>query len=441
MKRGRWIGSILFYVAAVSFVSCGGSDDPVEPVLSGGVEIDRTELEMYVGDSELLAAEVMPAEAFDKRVAWVSSDEAVATVTADGTVTAHALGRAVVTASAGGWTARCAVHVVPRENLYAAGVAADAAGRKIAVVWKNGEAQPLTDGTRDAEARSIWVSPAGDVYAAGFENDGTNEIACVWKNGMIRRLTAAENDSRALAVCGSEAGTVYVAGFEGTGGGTSVARLWDGETCAEAMDLQQSAGQNRATGICIGKFGKVYVSGFIDRMDGDGRFPLYWLDGKTVALYRPGGTSEANAVSLGYDYNRQEELVFAAGTTYRSQSPHSFYWYHNLMYFQVSTRPSELYAVCRTDESTYTAGWELNGAEQKQGCVWRNQNVLYRFQGDGVYGSVVYTMQVVSAEEIYTAGFEYIGKKQSPVVWKNGERLCVLDAATDEGTAYAVFKQ
>lgn len=85
-------------------------NNPVVPVES--VSLDKTELKLAKGGNAKLTATVLPADATDKTVTWTTSKNKVATVAADGTVTAVGEGTAVITATAGGKTARCTVTVV-----------------------------------------------------------------------------------------------------------------------------------------------------------------------------------------------------------------------------------------------------------------------------------------------------------------------------------------
>ena len=70
---------------------------PVVPVQS--VSLSNSSLEMFVGDSYTLTAEVLPANATDKSLKWSSSNSGVATVDANGTVKAVGYGKATVTAT------------------------------------------------------------------------------------------------------------------------------------------------------------------------------------------------------------------------------------------------------------------------------------------------------------------------------------------------------
>lgn len=79
------------------------------------VVLSHSELNLKVGSTQLLAAVVMPENATDKQVTWESSDTAIVTVGADGTVTAVAPGSATVTVRCGEVTASCTVTVTAPE--------------------------------------------------------------------------------------------------------------------------------------------------------------------------------------------------------------------------------------------------------------------------------------------------------------------------------------
>ncbi|MDE5586362.1 MAG: Ig domain-containing protein, partial [Muribaculaceae bacterium] len=76
------------------------------------ITISKTELSLTEGDTATLTATIAPENATDKTVTWTSSDASIATVSADGTVTAVKAGTATITAaSANGKTATCSVTV------------------------------------------------------------------------------------------------------------------------------------------------------------------------------------------------------------------------------------------------------------------------------------------------------------------------------------------
>ncbi|MCM1522175.1 MAG: C10 family peptidase [Muribaculaceae bacterium] len=83
-----------------------------------GVTLDVTSKELTEGEEFTLTATVAPDDAADKTVTWTSSNDAVATVSADGVVKAIAVGTATITATTtNGKTATCAVTVKASEVL------------------------------------------------------------------------------------------------------------------------------------------------------------------------------------------------------------------------------------------------------------------------------------------------------------------------------------
>ena len=75
------------------------------------VTLDRTSVNMEIGQTTMLVATVYPADATDKTVKWTTSDKSVATVNEYGMVTAVSEGSAVISASAGKESANCLVSV------------------------------------------------------------------------------------------------------------------------------------------------------------------------------------------------------------------------------------------------------------------------------------------------------------------------------------------
>ena len=80
-------------------------------VLAEQVQLGKTELRLVVGQTAPLTAAVVPEDAEDKSIVWTSSDEKIATVRADGTVTAITNGSVTISASCGEAKAECTVTV------------------------------------------------------------------------------------------------------------------------------------------------------------------------------------------------------------------------------------------------------------------------------------------------------------------------------------------
>lgn len=98
--------------AMIAINSCK-KDKEVEKIPATGVELNKPTLTIAVGDEVKLVANVLPADATDKRVTWESSDENVATVSATGAVTGVKDGTAKITVYTedGDFSASCNVTV------------------------------------------------------------------------------------------------------------------------------------------------------------------------------------------------------------------------------------------------------------------------------------------------------------------------------------------
>ena len=92
-----------------NFYHCRANVVTTIPVTS--ITLNKEELNLSVGANETLVATVEPDGATDKAVTWTSSAESVATVDANGKVTAVKAGKATITASAGDQSATCEVTV------------------------------------------------------------------------------------------------------------------------------------------------------------------------------------------------------------------------------------------------------------------------------------------------------------------------------------------
>ena len=80
------------------------------------VELDKTELSLFVDESATLTATVKPGDATDQSVSWKSSNEKVAKVSSSGEIQAIGVGKATITVTTmdGGKTASCSVEVKNR---------------------------------------------------------------------------------------------------------------------------------------------------------------------------------------------------------------------------------------------------------------------------------------------------------------------------------------
>ncbi len=140
-------------------------------IAAESITLDKETLELNVGETAALTATVAPDNATDKTVTWTSDNEEVATVDAEGIVTAIAAGEAVITATCGEVSAECKVTVTP--------VVIDATGVTIDTPAKT----QLMDGETVTLTATVTPDDAADLTVTWSSSDET--IATVSEDGVV----------------------------------------------------------------------------------------------------------------------------------------------------------------------------------------------------------------------------------------------------------------
>lgn len=161
------------------------------PAEATGLFMDAEQLELFVADTFVLTVSITPEEAACPPLTWMSSDELVAVVDEEGLVAAVGEGRAVITATAGGFSDTCNIIVLAADEAIL-GLSSDEV--------KMAQHDTLTlDVTLLPEGVTptalTWVSSAPDV--AAVDNTG-NVTAC--GTGVAEIAVSADGLSAACMV-------------------------------------------------------------------------------------------------------------------------------------------------------------------------------------------------------------------------------------------------
>ena len=157
------------------------------------VTLDKSSLELNEGETATLAATVKPDNASDKTVTWSSSKTSVATVDANGKVTAVAEGTATITAQAGDKTASCTV-TVKKKVVAVESVTLD----KSSLELTEGETATLTASVKPDNATNKTVT----------WSSSNQSVATVDQNGTVTAV--AEGNTTITAKAGDKTATCSV---------------------------------------------------------------------------------------------------------------------------------------------------------------------------------------------------------------------------------------
>ncbi len=110
------------YIIQVELITANGGDTKetsaikTEPPKVTTITLDKTNIDLVKGGTDMIVAEVLPTEATDKTITWTSSNEAVVTVDDSGNITAVGEGVAIITATSNEVntvSASCNINVTP----------------------------------------------------------------------------------------------------------------------------------------------------------------------------------------------------------------------------------------------------------------------------------------------------------------------------------------
>lgn len=162
-----------------------------------GVKLNKSETSLLVGGNETLTATVLPEDATNQNVTWKSDKPEIATVDANGKVTAVKVGEATITVTTedGGKTATCKV-TVSETSVAVTGVTLN----KTVLTLETGASETLTATVAPAEATNKKVTWKSD----------KPEIASVDANGKVTGVKAGEATITVTTEDGSKTATCKV---------------------------------------------------------------------------------------------------------------------------------------------------------------------------------------------------------------------------------------
>ncbi|MBR4774972.1 MAG: Ig domain-containing protein [Bacteroidales bacterium] len=177
-------------LGALVLWACGkNTEDPTIHVRS--VSIIPSQTTLYLEETLHLRATVTPSNAVNKDITWASDQPTVASVTAEGLVTALTEGTAVITATADGISGTCRVRVIKEDKPVIEVASVTISPESLTLVYGEGGALTATVLPENATYPAItWASSDESVITVSSEgvvtsvSAGTATITATAKNGV-----------------------------------------------------------------------------------------------------------------------------------------------------------------------------------------------------------------------------------------------------------------
>lgn len=285
-----------------------------------------------------------------------------------------------------------------------------------ALYWKNSTSIPLSDGSRNAFAKSVFANETG-IYVAGEEQNTSGVyVAKYWYNGQTTNLSNGTKHAFASGIAVSKSlGNVYVCGSQETAGQRQ-AKYWKNGTETNLTDGTKHA---IATSIFVtgNSSDDIFVAGYMNDPMEKAR---YWKNGAEIILAQTSGTVRSVAGSI---YVSGDDIYIAGYQQFDAVNGGKYIatiWKNGIPNLLGSSATNS-YAtgVMVANNDVYVAAYE-----QVQGInvsrVWKN-NVISTTLSNGITDEQTSGIFVTAQNDVYVAG--YSGNVNSGIqakYWKNG---------------------
>lgn len=247
-----------------------------------------------------------------------------------------------------------------------------------AIIWQNGIPKELLSPLGNAtSANRVFVSQ-GNVYVVGYTANNSKIYATLWVNGNVSHLTDGTNNAqlKSVFVSGKD---VYVAGYESIlieGKLITVAKYWKNGV---AVALNSGTKESVAEDIFVSG-NDVYVVG---NEENDKDKAVLWKNDLAINLATTGTRSYANAVAV------EDGNVYVVGYEYITEKPIARLWKNGkLQHLETgNSLNSKAYDVQVIDGNVFVSGYVRDSGSQRiHATVWENgKSVAYT---NGVISSV-----------------------------------------------------
>jgi hypothetical protein len=310
------------------------------------------------------------------------------------------------------------------KDVYVGGFIRNSSGKTVAAYWKNGTYNALTDGTRNATARSVFIE--GDkVYAAGYQDKAGSvlNIATYWENGVAHPLGTTGGTFDAAVSIFVQNNNVHLAGYERNhSSGNDMAKYWGS---GAPLILESSNNESRALGVFVSGT-DVYVAGY-EEIGGD-NIAKYWKNGVPVIL--SDGATDAEALSI--FVSGSDVYVGGAIQDEITGNYQAVYWKNGTMHkLTTASNQAGVYSIAVSGADVYAAGIDVSALNYA--VLWKKglQKVLMPPPLSLISIGGGASSVAVNDVDVYVAGqltSSETGNPSFALYWKNGQAVSLSSA-------------
>ena len=203
------------------------------------------------------------------------------------------------------------VFVTPKGDIYVAGENNNSGDKNLkpgisgvnATIWKvsgteiTRQIQQGMESRESSYAYSICVTPKDDTYVAGFQSSYNRQgFACLWINGEMHILSEAEQGARLSGVHVTKKGDVYLSGNT-TLSQNAVAAIWKNQKL-QPLTATDAKTTTYAEALCVTDGGDVYAAGYETDYSTGIFDALIWKNGTKQSLHDDANKTIAKSIHV-----------------------------------------------------------------------------------------------------------------------------------------------
>ncbi|MEX0363630.1 MAG: hypothetical protein AB3N10_21825, partial [Allomuricauda sp.] len=268
---------------------------------------------------------------------------------------------------------------------------------------------------------SVTIEPS--FFVAGYEYEGNESISKVWLNG-VEHFSLTDGTKRAEAnsiyVFRKD---IYVAGLLESSDDNTYAVIWKNHD--ESFNLTEGNSEAAATSVIADAQGFNGV-GYEDNL---GNYVGYrWTElGDEIVFDEGEGPTRLHSISIGNDGT----YIAGASIMIGMDKDHAHIWKDDISHLTLTDGNNFAYArdVAVADEGVYAVGAERN-VGYYVAKAWKDGDEIYTL-ANAENASYATSVEINENGDVFICGHESVVGNKLGRIWKNGELLTTIDTGSE----------